>query len=145
MQHSYNYAYPARIQEVDGRHVVTFYDFEGGATDGATREGALHEAVDLLDELLAMHMAHGLDIPRVINYRRHQPRVAPSVLMACKVALYEAMRAKQITATALARLAGVDEKEVRRWLNPRHATKVATLESALALLGRRVGVVVEAA
>ena len=41
-----------------------------------------------------------------------------------------------------ARRLGLDEKEARRMLDPRHGTKVSTLERALHLLGKRVELVV---
>ncbi len=40
---------------------------------------------------------------------------------------------------------GLSETEIRRMLEPRHPTKIGRLEDALALLGRRISVVVEAA
>ena len=52
--------------------------------------------------------------------------------------LLPAMREAGITKKELAGRLGVDEKEVRRMLNPRHPTKLPRIEEALALLGRRL-------
>jgi antitoxin HicB len=65
--------------------------------------------------------------------------------MAAKAALYITMRETGTNNTALAAKMGLAETEIRRMLDPRHATKIGRLEDALALLGRRISVVVEAA
>ena len=46
---------------------------------------------------------------------------------------------------SLLRRLGKDEKEVRRILDPRHATKLASLTQALRVLGKRLVVGVEKA
>jgi antitoxin HicB len=61
--------------------------------------------------------------------------------MAAKAALYLAMRDSKITRTELARRLMCDEKEVRRMLDPRHATKLATIARALQILGKRLIIV----
>ena len=48
------------------------------------------------------------------------------------------MKEAAITKVQLARLLEVDEKEVRRILDPRHGTKLLTIERALAVLGKRI-------
>jgi antitoxin HicB len=63
--------------------------------------------------------------------------------MAAKASLYLAMREAGITRVLLARRLGVDEKEVRRMLNPRHPTKLPRIEQALSSLGKRLVVSLE--
>ena len=58
--------------------------------------------------------------------------------MAAKAALYLAMREAKISNVELARRLGCDEKEVRRMLNPRHATKLPRIQAALEILGKRL-------
>lgn len=48
------------------------------------------------------------------------------------------MQEAVITKVQLARLLEIDEKEVRRILDPRHGTKLLTIERALAALGKRI-------
>lgn len=55
-----------------------------------------------------------------------------------KTALYQAMREDNISKSELARRIGVDEKEVRRMLDPRHSSKTPGMERALLCLGRSV-------
>jgi len=58
--------------------------------------------------------------------------------MAMKAALHLAMHERGITKSELAHRLGVDEKEVRRLLDPRHGTRLPTMERALAVLGKQV-------
>jgi antitoxin HicB len=59
-----------------------------------------------------------------------------------KAALYLAMLEQGITKAELARMLQLNEKEVRRILNPRHCTRVHTMERALHALGKQVEVLV---
>ena len=136
-----NYDYPADIErDEDGRHVVTFPDFGWGATDGATRDEALSEARDLLRELIAATMREGSELPQPSRATKHQPLVVPPLPIALKAALYEAFREASVSQRRLARDLEVAESEVRRMLNPDHATKAATIDRALRQLGKRVSV-----
>ena len=137
------YNYPAEIEpDADGRQVVAFPDFGWGATDGATREEALAEARDLLRELIAATMREGRDLPQPSRATRGRPLVVPPLPIALKAALYEAFRSAGMSQRQLARELGVAESEVRRMLNPDHATKAATTERALRALGKRVSLTV---
>ncbi len=136
-----NYDYPADIErDEDGRHVITFPDFGWGATDGATRDEALSEARDLLRELIAATMREGSDLPQPSRATKRQPLVVPPLPIALKAALYEAFREASVSQRHLARNLEVAESEVRRMLNPDHATKAATIDRALRQLGKRVSV-----
>ena len=134
-----NYDYPADIErDEDGRHLVTFPDFGWGATDGATRDEALSEARDLLRELIAETIREGGDLPPPSRATERRPLVVPPLPIALKAALYEAFREAGVSQRHLARDLGVAESEVRRMLNPDHATKAATIDRALRRLGKRV-------
>ncbi len=133
------YDYPAELaHDEDGRCVATFPDFGWGATDGATRDEALAEARDLLRELIAATMREGRDLPPPSPATTRQPLVVPPLPIALKAALYEAFREAGVSQRGLARDLGVAESEVRRMLNPDHATKAATIDRALRRLGKRV-------
>ena len=134
MPDSYNY--PAEIErDEDGRFVVSVPDFGWGATDGATRDEALAEAADLLRELISTAMREGRSLPAPSRGGRRRPLVL-------KAALYEAYREAGISQRRLARDLGIAESEVRRMLNPEHATKAATIERVLRRLGKRIAVTV---
>ena len=135
------YDYPADIErDGDGRHVVTFPDFGWGATDGATRDEALSEARDLLRELIAATIREGGDLPQPSPATASQTLVVPPLPIALKVAFYEAFRQAGVSQRRLARDLKIAESEVRRMLNPDHATKAATIDRALRRLGKRVSV-----
>jgi len=53
-----------------------------------------------------------------------------------KAALYLAMREDGISKSELARQMGIDEKDVRRMLDPLHPSKASSIERALATVGR---------
>jgi antitoxin HicB len=71
--------------------------------------------------------------------------VAVPAYIAAKAALYMALGEAKISNSALARRLGCDEKEVRRMLDPRHATRIARLDAALVALGKLLVVSVQAA
>lgn len=119
-------------------------DVTGCATDGATEAEALAEIADALDEAIAATMIAREDIPRP-SPAKGRPTVTLGTLMAAKAALYMTMRETGTTNTALATKMGLAETEIRRMLDPRHATKIGRLEKALALLGKRISVTMEAA
>lgn len=140
------YNYPADVErDSDGSYVVAFPDFGWGATDGATREEALAEAKDLLRELIAATMREGKDLPQPSRASKRRPLIVPPLQIALKAALYDAWRQAGISQRSLARDLDVAESEVRRMLNPDHATKAATIDRALLWLGKRVAVTVSKA
>ena len=135
------YDYSAEIErDEDGRYVVVFPDFGWGATDDATRDEALAEARDMLRELIAATMREGKDLPEPSPATRRRPLVVPPVPIALKAALYEAFHKADLSQRGLARDLDVAESEVRRMLNPDHATKAATIDRALRWSGKRVSV-----
>ena len=137
------YNYPAEIErDEDGWYVVGFPDFGWGATDGATRDEALAEARDLLRELITETMREGTDLPEPSRATKRRPLVVPPVAIALKAALYVSFRNAGISQRQLARELDVAESEVRRMLNPDHATNAATIDRALRSLGKHVSVTV---
>ena len=140
---SHTYDYPAEVERDEaGRYVVAFPDFGWGATDGATREEALAEARDLLRELIAATMREGKGLPEPSRATKRRPLVVPPVTIALKAALFQAFREAGLSQPRLARDLDVAESEVRRMLNPDHATKLAAIDRALRRLGKRVSVTV---
>ncbi|MYA09513.1 MAG: type II toxin-antitoxin system HicB family antitoxin [Holophagales bacterium] len=109
---------------------MTFPDFGWGATGGATREEALGEARDLLRELIATAIREGGDLPEPSSTDEQRSVVVPPAQIALKAALYDAWRQAGISRRQFARDLDVAESEVRRMLNPDHATKAATIDRA---------------
>ena len=136
------FAYPVSITKDQGFVLVEFPDLPGTATDGRTRKEALAEAVDCLDEALAMRITDGLEIPPPTKGR---VRVRPDALIAAKTALYIAFQDSGLSQAAFARRVGSDPKEVWRMLNPKHPTKIQRIEAVLRELGQVLVVDVRAA
>jgi antitoxin HicB len=74
--------------------------------------------------------------PRARGRNLVEIMIAPEV--AAKLAVLEAFKAARISKSELARRIGKDEKEVRRILDPKHATKLPALTAALRALGKRL-------
>ncbi|WP_295387635.1 type II toxin-antitoxin system HicB family antitoxin [uncultured Thiodictyon sp.] len=141
-----NFIYPVTLTpDTDGGFVVTFRDWPEAITQGETREGALAEAADCLEEAVAARIDDRAEIPLPSPQRADESTVAVPIATALKAALYLAVRETGIGTSELARRLGVHEKEARRLLDPRHGSKAAALERALLAVGRRLAVEVRAA
>lgn len=133
------YEYPVSIRKGrDGRYLARFPDVPEALSDGATKEEAYQEAKDALAEALMSRIADRESIPQPSDVRGRSLPVALDPTVALKVALYEAVRERGLTAVGLARLLDVDPKEARRLLDPRHVSKLPRLRRALALAGYEV-------
>jgi len=140
----FGFVYPAKLTRRGGSVLVRFPDLPEALTEGADEHEALAQATDCLDEAIAGRIRRGEDIPAPRRCRGHRMIPVPAP-MAAKAALYLALRDARITKRALASRLGCDEKEVRRLLDPRHPTKLPRLQQALAQLGKRLVVGMQAA
>lgn len=141
------YVYPATLtpDPRDGGFVVTFRDWPEAITQGDIRAHALTEAADCLEEAVAGRIDDGRDIPVPSVLQPGEWLVSVPIQTALKAALHQALQAIVLTKTELAERLGVDEKEARRLLDPRHASRIEALERALAAVGRRLTVEVSEA
>ncbi|MGD0026969.1 MAG: type II toxin-antitoxin system HicB family antitoxin [Xanthobacteraceae bacterium] len=137
--------YPARLTpDEDGRILVTFRDIPG-ATDGADQAEAMIEAVDFLESALAHFVHHGEEVPAPSAPRRNEILVGPSAVTAAQVALYLAMRQEGVSPAVLAKRLGLPVREVRRLIDLANYPPLETIERALAALGHRLTVALDAA
>jgi antitoxin HicB len=138
------FTYPVFLKpdKKTGGFVVTCRDVPEVVTQGESLEHALEEAAGALEAAVEMRIEDGLDVPLPSVQKRGERLVALPVTTAMKAALYMTMHEQGITKTDLARLLQLDEKEARRILNPKHSTRVSTLERALHVLGKRVEVLI---
>lgn len=140
------FIYPANLAHTGPDEVVvSFRDLPECLTSGADTKDALAAATDALDEALAGRIDDGEPIPAPSTAKAGEFAVAVSPGMAAKAALAMAFRESGLTRVALAASMGVDEKVVRRMLDPRHATSVDRIDGALRSLGQRIAVAVDAA
>lgn len=134
-----SFSYPANIHpEADGYFTVLFPDLPEATTSGTDRADALAQAADCLEEAIAGRITDGLPIPEPSRLKTRQVEIPVPAMMAAKAALYLAIADSAISKTELGKRLGVDEKEVRRMLDPRHQTKLSRIQQALDVLGKRL-------
>jgi antitoxin HicB len=116
-------------------------------TEGDTRDEAIENASDALEVALLGRMKDGEAIPSPSerSNRKDMAIAHLSAQAAAKLAFYSAFAEAGVSRSALARQLGKDEAEVRRMLDPYHATKLAALDEALQVLGKRLVLTVEPA
>jgi antitoxin HicB len=139
------FVYPVilKADKRDGGFVVTCRDLPEVVTQGESIEEAVQQASGALEAAVEVRILDGLDIPAPSAKKRGEHLAVLPVTTAIKAALYLAMHEYGISKSELARLMELDEKEARRILDPRHSTRISTMERALHMLGKRVEVVVE--
>ncbi len=125
-----------------GGFVVTCRDVPEVVTQGETIEDAISEAEGALEAAIEVRLEDGMSIPAPSARKRGEHLACLPVGTAMKAALYVSMREQNVSKAELARRLGLDEKEARRMLDPKHETKVPTLERALHALGKRIELVV---
>jgi len=82
---------------------------------------------------------HGdLTLPAPSKKRKGEHVVSPPAETMVKAALYVAMKDAGISKVQLAKRLGVDEKEVRRLLDPQYGSKLPRIAQAVEALGRRL-------
>jgi antitoxin HicB len=138
------FVYPAKFSnDGHGRILVRFPDLKEAVTDGKDLAEAMEQAIDCVGSDLAHRMFHKEDIPAASPVKRGHRGIPVPFWIAPKLALYLAMRERNLSNSELARRLGVTETVVRRMLNPDHETKAEKIQAALALLGQRLAVDVQ--
>ena len=133
------FTYPVKLtpDRKDGGYVVSCRDIPEAITQGESIAEALAEAEGALQAAIEGRIEDGLDIPAPSQAKRGERPATTPITTALKAAVYIALRDSGISKSEFARRMQVNEKEARRMLDPKHPTKVPTLERALAALGRR--------
>ena len=90
-------------------------------------------------------MKQGLEFPVVSRKRAGEYLVSPPAGTMAKAALYVAMKESGVSRVQLAKRLGVDEKEVRRMLDPHYGSKLPRIAEAIGLLGKRLVIGLEVA
>ena len=133
------FSFPVTLttDEVDGGYTVTFRDLPEAITQGENIEDALFEAADCLEEAIANRIIRRLEIPVPSQLADNEYLVTIPLQTSLKAAIWLAMQEKNLNQTQFAKTLGVNEKEVRRILDPSHNSKLETLERSLLTLGKR--------
>lgn len=135
-----SYAYRALFEPGDRRGVivVTFPDVPEVVTEGDGEADARAQAEEALALVLLTYLRLGQPLPKPRAKGRGLIEIGVTPDVAAKLAVLEAFKAAGISKSELARRIGKDEKEVRRILDPKHATKLPALTAALRALGKRL-------
>ena len=142
----HTFTYPAIFEPGDeGGFVVTFPDCPEVITQGDDQADAYAMAAEALGLVLLHYLLMKRALPAASNPKQGQVAVTVDPELAAKIAVIDAFRASGINKSDLAIRLGKDLREVRRILDPDHATKLSVLASTLAVLGRRLVLGVEAA
>jgi antitoxin HicB len=140
------FQYPVLLRRAkEGGYVVTCRDLPQLITQGDSLQAALEQASDAMDEVFATYLTEGMNFRAPSKPRRGERLVSPPPETVAKAALYVAMREAGISKVQLAKRLGVDEKEVRRLLDPHYGSKLPRIAQAISLLGKRLVIGVEAA
>jgi antitoxin HicB len=140
------YTYKALFEPGDETGiVVTFPDVPEAITQGDDEADARAMATEALGLALLTYAQQGRPLPKPAAKDRKLVGITVDPEIAAKLAVIEAFQNAGISKSELARQLGRDEKEVRRILDPMHATKLPSLKAALAALGWRLVVGVEQA
>lgn len=121
----------------EGGFVVTFPDVPDAITQGDDEAEALLMAKDALLTMFEAYMDDWQAIPKP-SPLKGRPGVILPVIVASKVALYNAMCAKGIRKTDLARQLNVASILVDRLLSLHHKSRIEQIETALTMLGQRL-------
>ena len=129
----------------EGGFVVTCRDLPQLITQGEYQADALAQAADAMDEVFATYMLNNMPFPTPSTMELGEYCVAPPAQTMAKAALYTAMSKANITKVQLAKTMGIDEKEVRRLLDPHYASKLPRIAQAIGSLGKRLVIGLETA
>jgi antitoxin HicB len=140
-----SFVYPAILTTESKGVSVRFPDLPEALSSGKDRADALLEAADCLEEAIAGRIADHLEIPEPSSPRRKHSTIPLTAPMAAKAALYLAIKDARVSNSELARRLKLDEREIRRMLNPRHSTRLARIQAVLEVLGKRLVVSMESA
>ena len=138
------YTYRARIEPGDeAGFVVSFPEVPEAITQGDNEADARAMAAEALGLALLMYLKERRPLPKARAADQGLVPITVDPEDAAKIAVLEAFRDANLSQVEFARRLGKDAREVRRILDPMHATKLPALKEALAALGRRLVIGVE--
>jgi len=134
---TYESFYAAKVETQNKRNVVMFPDFkpvETGVFFDPNTDNLYEVASAYLDDLLA-HCRENWKLPPQLSASGDVYIPMPRQT-AAKLMLLEAFQEATVTTSELAQRLELNDKQVRRLLDPFQITKLATLERALRALGK---------
>ncbi len=136
----------AATLEPDGEgFLVRFPQLPEALTAAESECEALAEAEDCLGEALSARLERGEAIPEQSPVEEGMREIPVPLYLAPKVALSRELKAQAVSIEELARRLDCSADEARNLLHPRSETPPERLQHALAALGLRITVTVDAA
>ena len=131
--------YPATFTtDEDGGFVVTFRDIPEAITQGDTEEEAMDMAKDALITAMDFYFEEKRIVPKPSALEDGDRLVVLPMSITAKVFLLNEMISNKVTASDLARRLNTTPQDVNRLIDLQHATKIDTVERAIAVLGKRL-------
>jgi antitoxin HicB len=138
--------YPARLKaDKNGGFVVTFRDIPEAITQGEDIADALKRALDALETAMEFYFDDHREVPMPSAPKRGEHLVTLPVSESFKVLLLNEMVKQGVRPAELARRMHTSKQEINRLTNLRHTTKIDRIADALAALGKRLTVDLNAA
>ena len=130
--------YFCKLTPDTGGLTVTFRDIPEALTQGDNTDDALQNAADALLTALEFYFEKRITVPDPTGHKRGEHPVNLPALISAKVALHNEMVRSKKRRVDLARELHLVPSGVDRLLDIRHATKLSTIEQALAVFGKRL-------
>lgn len=140
------YNYPVIVHQEDGAgYWLSCPDIPEFNGVGDTLEEALQDAVDGMETALSFYQDSRRAIPRASAAEPGQAVVYLPLLTLAKIELWNTLIEQGLRKADLARKLNVHPPQVDRLLDLLHSSKIEQVENALAALGKRFSLAVEAA
>jgi antitoxin HicB len=131
--------YPVVLKrDTNGQLMVRFPDIPEALSAGDDEADALVMGREALITALDFYFDDRRLVPQPSHPKRGQKLVFLPARIAAKVLLHNAMVEQGVRKAELARRIGVAPPNIERLLNPRYASKIEQVETALAALGKRL-------
>ena len=134
--------YPATFTPDEIGFVVTFRDIPEAITQGDTESEALDMARDVLMSSMDFYFEDKRPVPPPSAPLPGERLIPLPLSVASKVLLLNEMLAQEVGPSELARRMNSLPQYVNRIIDLRHATKIDTIEQAMAALGKRLELLV---
>jgi antitoxin HicB len=133
----FTFAYPVRFERAEeGGWVITCRDLPEVVSQAEDDEDRIDIAEGALQAAFESRIMLKEPIPRPSPKRAGEEVVSVPIETATKAALH--LAASDVSKSEIARKLGVNEKEVRRLMDPAHASKVPRMAEVVAALGKRM-------
>jgi antitoxin HicB len=133
------FSYPVHLEkDTNGAWLVTFPDIPEAASVGDDEDEALLNAIDALESAIEIYFDEKREVPAPSKARRGQRTVRLPALVTAKVLLANEMIRQGVRKAELARRLELHMPQIDRLLDPRHSSKLDTIERAFEKLGKHL-------